>query len=290
MLRPLFIRRANLGRRSVLNMLAGIDAEGDYFLTAGRRRGGRNPVPSDFNLHIRWGCTAQVPNRGMTLNSADAIRAVGDKLGCRRMLREANPDLIPRTWFLGEADVTFPAVVRPRHHSRGRQLWVVNNPTELGARLRALGGSDYYISELFPKTHEYRVTIGQGRVIWVAQKTPGNPDQVAWNVARGGRFDNVGWGDWPLKVVRIAVEGFNLTDLDFGGVDVMYDQPNNVAKIVEINSAPSMTSEYRQQSMAKFFRHICETESKERIPLIEERGGWRKFIHPCLSTEALVRS
>ena len=127
---------------------------------------------------------------------------------------------------------------------------------------------------------EYRVFVVQGRVACVAQKTPANPDAVAWNVAKGGRFDNVRWNDWPLKAVRVAVEGFKLSSLDFGGVDVMVDAEGD-ATILEINSAPSLTSPYRQECMAKAFDYILEN-GKDRIHLIEERGGYLKFIHPAL--------
>jgi D-alanine-D-alanine ligase-like ATP-grasp enzyme len=83
------------------------------------------------------------------------------------------------------------------------------------------------------------------------------------------------------------VEAFELSDLDFGGVDVMTDADGN-AYVIEINSAPSLTSEYRQQCMAKCFDYIAE-HGKARIPRVEQRGDWKKFIHPSLSERALVR-
>jgi glutathione synthase/RimK-type ligase-like ATP-grasp enzyme len=133
---------------------------------------------------------------------------------------------------------------------------------------------------------EYRVFVVSGRAVAVAKKTPGNPQDVAWNVARGGRFDNVDWGDWPLKAVKTSIEAFNLSALDFGGVDVMVDGDGN-CYVLEINSAPSLTSPYRQECMAKGL-HYALTRGKERIPLVAERGGWRKFAHPAISDQALI--
>ena len=175
-------------------------------------------------------------------------------------------------------------VVRPDVHAQGRRFYVIDNESDLEHRCDILGENNYYISELIDKVAEYRVFVCQGRVVWVARKTPGNPDQVAWNVARGGRFDNVPWGSWPLKACRIAIEGFNLSGLDFGGVDVIVDADNN-CYIVEINSAPSQTSEYRQSCVAKAFDYIVRN-GRDSIPLIPQRGGWRKFIHPAVSNEA----
>jgi glutathione synthase/RimK-type ligase-like ATP-grasp enzyme len=127
------------------------------------------------------------------------------------------------------------------------------------------------------------VFVGSGRAVWVAQKTPGNPEDVAWNVAQGGRFDNVRFNDWPLKVVKTAIEAFNYTDLDFGGVDVIVD--NNNAYVLEINSAPSQTSPYRQECVAKYFDYVVKN-GKNRIELIKEKGGYLKFIHPAIDNKA----
>jgi hypothetical protein len=124
----------------------------------------------------------------------------------------------------------------------------------------------------------------------VAAKTPGDPSAVAWNVSQGGRFDNVSWDNWPLGAVRKAVEAFNLTDLDFGGVDMMVGQDND-AYVIEINSAPSLplkedrTPTYRQSAMARCLDYMI-TNGKERIPLVDRRGGYRKFIHPAMNDNA----
>ena len=109
---------------------------------------------------------------------------------------------------------------------------------------------------------------------------------MAWNVARGGRFDNVDWGDWPLKAVKTSIEAFNLSSLDFGGVDVMVDGDGG-CYVLEINSAPSLTSPYRQEKMALAIDYMLE-HGKERIPLTTERGGYRKFIHPAVSADAII--
>ena len=82
----------------------------------------------------------------------------------------------------------------------------------------------------------------------------------------------------------MAIEAFNLSSLDFGGVDVMVDADGEVY-VLEINSAPSLTSPYRQECFAKAFDYII-LNNKERIPLIDGRGGYTKFIHPALEPKA----
>lgn len=250
------------------------------------------PFPNDLSMVIRWGTTSNVPCNNV-VNTAEAIHRVGDKAGFRQILMDhhVNGGTLLCPWTFGQQQMdgedapNWPVVVRPRVHAQGKHVYLCNNFEELG-RAIARCGEGWYASSYINKVAEYRVTFVQGRVAWVARKTPGNPQDVAWNVARGGRFDNVNWGDWPLKAVKYSREAFMLSGLDFGAVDVMVDADGE-AYVLEINSAPSQTSPYRQECMAKCFDWLIE-HGKAVINVTPERGGWRKFIHPALSEEAII--
>lgn len=248
------------------------------------------PFPPNIDMVFRWGCTSNLPAGVTVVNTAEAIHQVADKAAFRKLTADAG--LAPKTWlsveeYEKEVDRPEWVVIRRATHHQGRYLDLFGafNRDEIGRVCRGYGEGNYYISAFIPKVAEYRVFIVSGRVVWVAQKTPGNPDDVAWNVARGGRFDNVRWDQWPLKAVRVAREAFLLSSLDFGGVDVMVDADGK-AYVLEINSAPSQTSPYRQECTAKAFDYIVQ-HGKERIDVVQERGGYRKFIHPCLTNEAI---
>lgn len=253
------------------------------------------PVIPQTDLLIRWGCTADFPgNPRTTLNTSRSIHEVNDKRGFRMKLMRECPEIVPRSWdnlqdYLPERDQYPTVIVRPQRHAQGRRLHLCNDRHEVARWCNRYNGG-YYIQELINKVAEYRVFIVQGRVASVAQKTPGNPQDVAWNVARGGRFDNVRFDNWPLKAVKVAIQAFNQSSLDFGGVDVMTDEQGN-AYVIEINSAPSLpnnadgTPTYRQLCMTKCFDYIIDN-GKERIPLVEERGGYLKFIHPAIEPRA----
>jgi glutathione synthase/RimK-type ligase-like ATP-grasp enzyme len=250
---------------------------------------------------IRWGCTANVPSQNV-VNTARAIHQVNDKLGFRRILNEHG--LCPRTWFTfleaggyasdeEDSELPAPLVVRPERHSQGRNLDVCRTYRELRQAVNKhyVGSTSeypYYISELINKVAEYRVFVVQGRVACVAQKTPGNPNDVAWNVSQGGRFDNVRWQEWDMEAVRTAVAAFNLTELDFGGVDVMVDGDGR-AYVLEINSAPSLTSPYRQQCMGKCFSYIVEN-GKERMAVGSKykKDLYYNYLHPAITEKAHV--
>lgn len=252
------------------------------------------PMPDGVTLVIRWGTTSNIPVNNV-VNTAEAIHRVGDKAGFRRVLMENQGQqggqlLCPRTFFADTVDQWVPdqqgpVVVRPRVHAQGRHVYLCNTREEFDAAVRRCGAG-WYASHYIPKVAEYRVTFVQGRVSWVARKTPADPNAVAWNVARGGRFDNVRWDEWPLKAVRISREAFMLSGLDFGAVDVMVDADGN-AYVLEINSAPSQTSPYRQECMAKCFDYLI-ANGKQTIGVTDQRGGWKKFIHPALSPEAIM--
>jgi len=289
-----FFRRRRLGLTSLTGIVnrmvtpATIQTHNRYRRTA-RREG---PWPDDPSKKVvRWGCTALTPpGRHIVINNSQAIHLVNDKLAFRYLLKQhsrdnGSPLLCPETWsfpdYLNNSERQLPVIIRPSHHAQGRNLYVCRTAEQVEAAIaRCRVG---YVSALIDKVAEYRVFAAQGRAVWVASKTPGNPEQVAWNVARGGRFDNVRWGDWPLRVVRVALEAFKLTGLHFGGVDVIVDAGGE-AYVIEINSAPSQTSPYRQLCSARVF-DFMNREHTDNIPLMNARGGWRKFIHPCLLTE-----
>lgn len=244
----------------------------------------------DFNgidMVFRWGCTSNVPIKNV-VNKADAIHLIGDKTRFRRHLLEESPNIVPATGFdkntvVWEMFPEGPVIIRPKHHAQGRHVYLVRNEGELDAAIRKCGVG-WYASEYVDKAQEFRVFVSQGRAVWVAEKTPADPNAIAWNVAKGGRFDNVRWDNWPLKVVRYAIEAFNHSGLDFGGVDVMVGKDGGVY-VIEINSAPSQTSPYRQSCTAKAFDYICRN-GKEPIAIKEARGGYKKFIHPAVCKEA----
>ena len=257
-----------------------------------------DPWPEKVDYVFRWGCTSNLPRALNVVNKSEAIHRVSDKRGFRMILDAER--LCPLTWgnkedFYGDSiqgDYCYrPFIVRSATHAQGRGLWYfdscINTDGEHDADelFRYLGEGNYYINEFIPKVAEYRVFVVSGRVAWVAKKTPGNPDAVAWNVNQGGRFDNVRWGDWPLAVCHAAIQAFHLTGLDFSGIDVMEDGDGK-PYVLEANSAPSQTSPYRQECTAKAFQWIVD-HGRDVIPL-GAAGKYLPIIHPALTDKAII--
>lgn len=271
------LRRRGLGHTSVREICAKSKTDITWF----REDQGE---PHDCNAVIRWGCTAALDGTYTILNGAEAIHAVNDKAAFKASMAGVGVCAAPTT-TLGPA-TTLPLVVRPRTHSRGRRMWLVQTLDGL-REASEFAGPGWYATPFFDKVAEYRVAIVQGRVVWVASKTPANPQALAWNVAQGGRFNNVRFDDWPTYVIRAAIKAYNVSGLDFGGVDVMVDKDGNV-EVLEINSAPSQTSPYRQECFAKAFDYICENESKAQIPVDLTKKTYIHYVHPAVSDKARI--
>jgi hypothetical protein len=246
------------------------------------------PFPTDIEYVFRWGCTSNIPEGAKAVNSAKSIHWCSDKRQGRLDMQEANVSVPKTISVLTTAPVqvflnanNIPTWVgRPAHHAQGRNL-ITGRLDECVRQVRAWGGG--YVSELINKVAEYRVAVIQNRVAWVAQKTPGNPDQVAWNVAQGGKFENVRWDNWPMQVVKEAIAAAKVSGTDFCGVDVMVDAAGK-AFVLEVNSAPSQTSPYRQKCFAKCFDYII-TNGKDHFPEPTHYRNYKKVIHPALIVE-----
>lgn len=283
----IILRRRKLGRGSSKGIC---EASTTGITTV---RNWKDRFPSNVSVVFRWGCTSSLGRGDVTVvNTAESIHWCANKKQGRLDMQEAGVR-VPKTWtvrdFLscpwgssGSAnDCGTYFVVRPSTHSQGRDLDVVSYDT--ARRNLHPKYEDGYISKLINKVAEYRVFVCQNRAVWVAKKTPGNPDQVAWNVAQGGRFDNVRWGEWPMAVVVEALKAAKVSGTDFCGVDVMVDAEGN-PYVLEVNSAPSQTSPYRQQCVAKAFDYIVQN-GKQHFPDPDSPRRWRDVIHPALIPE-----
>lgn len=247
---------------------------------------------------FRWGCTSTWEGPSLfedgdygsyitkSVNTSDSIHWCSNKKQGRLDMQAAGVP-VPETWrvdeVLGLPNDNFVGkfVLRPATHAQGRALWS-GTIGEIKIAIAENSVYDGYVSCLIDKVAEYRVFVCQNRAVWVAKKTPGNPDQVAWNVAQGGRFDNVRWGDWNMDVVDAALQAARVSGTDFCGVDVMVDA-EGMPYVLEVNSAPSQTSPYRQQCVAKAFDYIVRN-GKQHFPNVEAES-WRDVIHPALMRE-----
>lgn len=315
-MKVVMLRKRKLGRGSTNGIKAALKKTAGVVIRNFREKDWAQWSANDDVLLVRWGCTEALNGRKYKhiLNTGDAIRWAGDKRKSRLDM-QAKGVPVPKTYdprailasfgdghegdfgeAAAEAGIDKQWVLRPARHAQGRNLLhgtieeIDDNLDDLyyGARRLYDEFLDGYLSEKIDKVAEYRVFVFRGRVAWVAKKTPGNPDQVAWNVAQGGRFDNVRWGEWPTKVCQAALDAMAASPLDFGGVDVMVDAEGN-PYVLEVNSAPSQTSPYRQECVARCIDWFATEGYNEEAPAKvqwSEGKTYKSYIHTAVRGEA----
>lgn len=276
----IILRRRKLGRTSTREISNNIDP--DLGVVPIRNDLLNKRVKTPVEWLIRWGCASKCDAQH-TVNKAEAIALANHKAETRRILGELKlkKPIVPRTWnsWQGWYDdgEHLPVIVRPAHHAQGRSLEYCTTKEQVLQACVKYAFPGFYVTEYIKKEKEYRVFVMQGKVVWVAEKTPENPQAIAWNVAKGGRFDNVRWDDWPLRACRIAIQATEALGLDFGGVDIM--QKGKEFLILEVNSAPSQTSPYRQQCTGKAFEYLIKSNNK-KLETPEKVNSYKQFIHP----------
>lgn len=243
-----------------------------------------------YDCHLfRWGCTATVSGKDVkVVNKSEAIHRVFNKAAFRMSLAEKG--LAPRTWvdFIDfiidreDQDDSITWIVRPTEHKAGEDFFHCGDVYDVAKTAKKLG--EFYISEFIPKKKEYRVYVTSGRVVAIADKKPVDPASPFWGCVGEGKFDYVGWGDWNLDLVRVCLEGFALSGLDFGAIDVVLS-PDGRPLILEINTAPEVTPYYGKR-IANTFDYIVKN-GRDQI-LVTGSSSWRNYIHPAVSNEAEI--
>ena len=222
---------------------------------------------------IRWGWYGNIltDNQSIVYNSAEAIKLANDKGRCRKHLAARGID-VPETYLLSEVrgmltagTLTYPLIARPSHHGRGKHLWVCNNATEINNAIRR--GASYF-SKIYPKTEEYRVHCGLGKILEVMRKPePADRNQVAWNRAlNDAPFTRVPWNQWENVICKLALRAAKEMNLQLAGVDIMVQRTNdNIPKAVvcEINTAPTLNSSpHVLERYSKLFNKIGNSSTR----------------------------
>lgn len=200
----------------------------------------------DDRTIINWGCS-EIPSHNSLcgiINEPQLVALVTDKLSFFRQFLETNDWTVPYT--------TDQNVVGE---------WLANGKTVVartiltghsGAGITLLNGEHAYIPDAplytlyIPKKDEYRVHVSTNGVFDIQQKkrkTDVADEDVDWkirNLAGGFVYAREGL-TVPDCVRDVAVEVFNQTGLDFGAVDIIYNEQQNKAYALEINTAPGLT-------------------------------------------------
>jgi glutathione synthase/RimK-type ligase-like ATP-grasp enzyme len=176
-------------------------------------------------------------------NEPETIRNVSNKLNFFNRMAEDNADIIPPFWTNKEdiPDEDFPIVCRTvlAGHS-GEGIVIADTRDELV-------DCSLYVKYV-KKQDEYRIHVGgnnDGTKSIISQQRKArrqDQEEVNWRVRNHANGFNFVRGDCnpPDAVTDVACKALGASGLDFGAVDVIWNERQQRAYVLEINSAPGL--------------------------------------------------
>jgi glutathione synthase/RimK-type ligase-like ATP-grasp enzyme len=225
------------------------------------------PVFHKGDKIIRWGDRIQLSTNGaIVYNTNEALNNASNKKLSREIMEKAGvsvPILIPDNEMYKS---NYPVVVRPARHHAGNEFYVVNNDNDLINITRRLGSGNYYISQVYPKTEEYRIHCACGKVLLLKRKPePDNKNEIAWNFAINEKpWTTIERREYSPTMVKLALDAVKSLGLDFGAVDIMSkptDKTLPTHVVLEVNTAPSFTP-YLIEKYGLLFDKIFSSPTK----------------------------
>lgn len=195
---------------------------------------------------INWGCSKITrPLKFNHVVNAIGVKEASNKLSTLKILQEAGVGIPDFTESREEASKWlaegFDVCVRHKlsgHSGDGLEIVGIEGDNEVP-------DAPLY-TKYIPKKHEYRVHVAFGEVIFVqrkARKLEIPDENVNWkvrNLAGGFIYANedVAIGGEAYASAVAAVEALGL---DFGAVDIIYNEKRAKYYILEVNTAPGLT-------------------------------------------------
>jgi hypothetical protein len=202
---------------------------------------------------INWGNHIYSDDSIFSLNAPSGIAAASDKAQARRILRAAQVR-IPNTFFLNENwEGSFPIVARPPHHHGGQHFHIINTVQDLVNLSHQTDLSSWYFAEIFQKTHEFRVHVGHGKVLFVQEKPLVDGEIRANQAVNHESWRVLKWSEYNHGLCRESIRAIEALNLDYGAVDIMYNAADNSWAVCEVNTSPSINTPYSSEKYAAYF-------------------------------------
>jgi len=243
----LFIYPYKAGSKSVKALSEELDAKRI-------RRSASRFAGDEEKTVINWGCT-KLPdevNSCRVINTPSAVAVAANKLAFFDSILEYNN-------YCGHDE----AVAVPQHtkDKREAQRWLYLGRTVVerhelsghsGAGIKIKTGEDVledcplYVMYVKKKS-EWRIHVLNGEVVDVQRKARDRSvpnEQVNWlvrNHDNGFIYARNEGVEPPHQVLEQAVRAVQAINLDFGAVDIIYNEHNEYAIVLEINTAPGLT-------------------------------------------------
>lgn len=182
---------------------------------------------------VNWGAAAPPVFAPATTLNAD-VRVAQCKLATFDKLQAAGVRIPPHWTAKGGGDGVFPVVCRTklRGHS-GDGIVIANNADELVE-------APLY-TKYVKKKDEYRVHVLKDKAFFIQRKARkldnDKPNWLVRNLAGGFVFVECPGDEVPADVINQAVATVAALAIDFGGVDVIWNDKEGKAYVLEVNTA-----------------------------------------------------
>ena len=181
------------------------------------------------------------------LNRPPALLAAHDKLITARLLHAAGiPHPRTRRLYPGTslAGLTWPAVVKPRFGSWGRDVELCSDSRALTDYMKRMQRRTWWraggvVQELVPpRSSDLRVIVAAGQIVGAAVRLSA-PGEWRTNVALGARSIAT---TPPPEACDLAIAATRALGIDLAGVDLLRDEDGWV--VLEVNGAVDMRAHY----------------------------------------------
>lgn len=209
---------------------------------------------------VNWG-SSRLPDfaPATTLNSAEAVAVAGCKLKTFQLLLQKgvrHPTFYD--WREGleediaDGEIQFPVVCRTKLNGHsGEGIVIANTPEELV-------DAPLY-TKYIKKKDEYRVHVVKDAIVFIQRKARKldceNPNWQVRNLAGGFAFVEVDILEVPEDVTQQALDAVAALGLDFGGVDVIWNDKEGKAYVLECNTACGLEDRTAER-YAEAFRQL----------------------------------
>lgn len=224
---------------------------------------------NDDDLLINWGLSA-VPEHlenGQWINHPEQVAIASNKINAFHALQEAGV-LIPAfttnqvtasDWLAEGRTVVVRRLTRA---NQGRGIQIITPESRLG-----IPGAPLYTMYI-PKRFEYRVHVlpNGGTIVRQKRRDRSVPnEQVDWRIrnhsngfvfAQSAEYIPAGLEDCANNAVRAL-------GLDFGAVDLIYNQRRDQVYVLEVNTAPGMEGETVEQYRESFSAYLRERQEND---------------------------
>lgn len=234
---------------------------------------------------VNWGCSHGIPNfdgfEGELINKMHNVRNVTNKARYYEILNqfaEEGAPLVPVIFtrdpnvvsnWLANGKTAFARTVLTG--ASGVGIVDIQTQNDLQTLLNRGYPQDTVFVQYFPKKHEYRVHVVNGTVADVQRK--GRPyrlskDEESWRIRNTKNnwvfVRGTGEVNPPQSVLNAGIEAVRMFGLDFGAVDVLYNQRLDLPLCIEINTAPGLTNTTAYM-YAKAFHEAGWLEANEGV-------------------------